>query len=155
MGRACDLAGIQDNGGEAMNIDKLKAQLTIDEGRKKRMYLDTVGKWTVGVGRNISDRDFSDDEIDLMLSNDIELVERQLDIHLPWWRKMNDARQNVLVNMGFMGIGKLLGFKNTLAAMLSGRFDDAAKGMLDSLWARQVGDRAKRLAEVMRTGEFK
>lgn len=137
-----------------MDIDKLKAQLSIDEGRKKRMYLDTVNRWTVGVGRNISDRDFSDDEIDLMLSNDIALIVGQLDKHLPWWRKMTDARQNVLINMCFMGIGKLLGFKNTLADMQAGRYDAAAKGMLSSLWAKQVGARATRLAAIMRTGQF-
>jgi len=138
-----------------MNIDNLKAQLTIDEGRKKRIYVDTVGKITAGVGRNLTDRDFSDDEIDLMLTNDIELVERQLDINLPWWRSMSEARQTVLANMAFnMGIAGLLKFKNTLAAMLSGRYDDAAKGMLDSLWSRQVGARAQRLAAIMRTGEF-
>lgn len=137
-----------------MNLDKLKAQLTVDEGRKKRVYTDTVGKLTVGVGRNISDRDFSDDEIDLMLGNDIDLVANQLDKHLPWWRQMNDARQNVLVNMGFMGIGKLLGFKNTLAFMQDGKYEAAASGMLASKWADQVGDRAVRLARMMRTGEF-
>ena len=139
-----------------MNLTLLRAQLSVDEGRKKRMYLDTATppRWTVGVGRNISDRDFSDDEIDLMLSNDIDLIVAQLDRHLPWWRQMNDARQNVLINMGFMGIGKLLGFKNALAAMQAGRYDAAAKGMLDSLWARQVHERADRLAKIMRTGEF-
>ena len=137
-----------------MNIERLKAQLTIDEGRKERVYTDTVGKLTVGVGRNISDRAFSDDEIDLMLANDIKLVEQALDRNLPWWRQMNDARQNVLANMCFMGIGTLLGFVNTLAAMKEGRYEDAAKGMLASKWATQVGNRAKRLAEVMRTGNF-
>lgn len=137
-----------------MNTDKLKKQLTTDEGRKKRMYLDTVDKWTVGVGRNISDRDFSDDEIDLMLSNDIKLVADALDRVLPWWREMNDARQNVLINMGFMGITKLLTFKNTLAFMQAKRYDAAADGILDSKYATQVGDRAKRLATIMRTGAF-
>lgn len=136
-----------------MNREKLKAQLEVDEGRKKRVYTDTVGKLTAGVGRNISDRDFMNDEIDLMLENDIDLIVGQLDKHLPWWCEMNDARQNVLANMTFnLGISRLLGFKNTLAAMKAGRYDAAAKGMLDSLWARQVGDRAKRLAAVMRTG---
>ena len=138
-----------------MNIDNLKAQLTIDEGRKKHIYVDTVGKITAGVGRNLTDRDFSDDEIDLMLTNDIELVERQLDISLPWWRSMSEARQTVLANMAFnMGIAGLLKFKNTLGAMMGGRFDDAAKGMLDSLWAKQTGARAQRLAAIMRTGQF-
>jgi lysozyme len=88
------------------------------------------------------------------LANDIRDVEVQLDKHLPWWREMNDVRQNVLANMCFMGIGKLLGFKNTLAFMQAKRYDAAAVGMLDSLWAKQVGQRAVRLATMMRTGEF-
>jgi lysozyme len=140
-----------------MNRDKLKAQLSIDEGRKKRMYLDTATppRWTVGVGRNISDRDFSDDEIDLMLNNDIALVERQLDKALPWWREMTDARQDALCNLAFnLGIAGLLKFKNTLTFMRAKRYDAAALGMLDSLWAKQVGQRAVRLAAMMRTGEY-
>lgn len=139
-----------------MNIDKLASQLRIDEGVRKRMYLDTATppRWTVGVGRNISDRDFSDDEIELMLKNDIALVTAALDRSLPWWRQMNDVRQNVLINMGFMGIGTLLKFKNTLGLMQAQRYDAAALGMLDSLWAKQVGQRAVRLAEMMRKGEF-
>lgn len=138
-----------------MNREKLAAQLTIDEDRRKRIYVDTVGKTTGGVGRNLTDRGFSDDEIDLMLTNDINAVERQLDKALPWWREMNDARQNVLANMCFnMGIGKLLDFKNTLTFMRAKRYDAAALGMLDSQWAKQVGQRAVRLAEMMRKGEF-
>jgi lysozyme len=137
-----------------MNREKLATQLTIDEGRRARVYTDTVGKLTVGVGRNISDRAFSDDEIDLMLNNDIKLVVAQLDRSLPWWRQMNDARQNVLANMCFMGIGTLLTFKNTLAAMQDSRYGDAADGMLASKWAKQVGQRADRLAKIMREGHF-
>ncbi len=137
-----------------MNRSKLEAQLNIDEGRRPRIYVDTVGKVTGGVGRNLTDRAFSEDEINLMLKNDIDLVEKQLDKHFPWWRQMNDVRQNVLANMGFMGIGSLSTFINTLAAMEAGQYDVAAKGMLASKWAKQVGDRAVRLATQMRTGEF-
>lgn len=138
-----------------MNEEKLVAQLSIDEGRRARIYTDTVGKVTGGVGRNLTDRPFSEDEIDLMLKNDIAIVESSLDRSLPWWREMSDARQNVLANMCFnMGINRLLGFTNTLATMRAGRYDAAALGMLDSQWARQVGARAIRLAAVMRTGEF-
>lgn len=137
-----------------MNRAKLIAQLYIDEGRRSRIYTDTVGKITGGVGRNLTDRAFSEDEIDLMLNNDITLVEQALDRALPWWRQMSDARQNVLANMCFMGIGTLLTFVNTLKAMKAGRYDDAADGMLDSKWAKQVGQRANRLAEIMRKGEF-
>lgn len=138
-----------------MNYAKLAAQLEIDEGKRKRVYTDTVGKLTVGIGRNISDRDFSEDEIALLLKNDISIVAQELDARLPWWRQMNDERQNVLANMAFnLGISRLLGFVNTLALMKAGRFDAAAAEMLNSTWARQVGNRAMRLAAVMRTGEF-
>lgn len=135
-----------------MNRAKLIAQLNIDEGRRPRIYVDTVGKVTGGVGRNLTDRAFAESEIDLMLNNDIDLVTQALDRSLPWWRQMNEARQNVLANMGFMGIGSLMLFVNTLAAMKAGRYDVAADEMLKSKWAGQVGARATRLAEVMRTG---
>lgn len=138
-----------------MDRQKLMAQLVTDEGRRALSYIDTVGKVTAGVGRNITDRPFSDDEIDLMLRNDVAGVERDLDKRLPWWREMTPARQNVLANMCFnLGIFRLLGFEQALTHMRAGRYDDAAREMLDSRWARQVGDRAKRLAALMRKGEF-
>lgn len=138
-----------------MNYDRLEAQLTIDEDKRPRIYLDSVGKWTGGVGRNLTDRPFSEDEIALMLRNDIAIVERELDRTLPWWRSLTDARQNVLANMCFnMGITKLLGFKNTLQLVQAHRYDAAAEEMLNSKWAKQVGQRAIRLAEMMRRGEF-
>lgn len=138
-----------------MNRDKLATQLEIDEGKRKRIYTDTVGKITGGIGRNLTDRPFSDDEIALMLKNDIAEVEKQLDANLPWWREMSDARQNALANMCFnVGINRLLGFKNSLAAMKSKDYQKAAIEMLDSTWATQVGDRAKRVAKLMQEGEF-
>ena len=138
-----------------MNAQRLAADLTIDEGRRPRIYVDTVGKVTGGVGRNLTDRAFSDDEIDLMLRNDIKGTESDLDRRLPWWRQMSEARQNVLANMCFnLGIDRLLGFAKTLTLMKAARYDAAAAEMLDSLWAKQVGARAIRLAAIMRKGEF-
>lgn len=135
--------------------DKLVSELNIDEARRKKAYRDSVGKLSIGVGRNLDDRGLRDSEIDFMLSNDIDEVADELDRAMPWWRSMNDARQNVLANMCFnLGLDRLQGFKNTLASMRAGKYDEAAEGMLDSLWARQVGERAKRLAARMRKGEF-
>ena len=138
-----------------MNRGKLAAQLEVDEDKRTRIYLDSVGKVTGGVGRNLTDRPFSEDEIALMLKNDIAIVERDLDRALPWWRSLTDSRQNVLANMCFnMGIGRLLGFKNTLSLVQAHRYDAAAAEMLNSKWATQVGQRAIRLADMMRKGEF-
>ena len=136
-----------------MNIQQLSAQLEIDEGKKPRIYIDTVGKITGGIGRNLTDRAFSEDEIQLMLRNDIDMVINQLDNLFPWWKQMSDRRQQVLCNMTFnLGITKMAQFKNTLAAMQTGRYNDAADGMLASLWAKQGGARAQRLSTMMREG---
>jgi len=146
-----------------MDRAKLKIQLKVDEGIRYRRYLDTVGKWTIGVGHNISDdphyhftladEPLSDRQVMALLEDDINETERQLDARLPWWRTLNDARQNVLANMCFnMGITTLSTFRNTLRAMKEGRFTDAAHGMEQSKWYTQVGDRAKRLVAIMRAG---
>ena len=133
--------------------DALAADLRIDEDVRAFPYVDTVGKLTIGVGRNLTDRGLSEPEIDLLLANDLTLVVAELDRHLPWWREMNDVRQRVLANMCFnMGWPRLRGFVRTLAAMQRGDYVGAANGMRESRWARQVGMRATRLARQMETG---
>ncbi|CAI8694325.1 lysozyme [Burkholderia sp. IT-111MI5] len=131
---------------------KLKAELTLDEGRRARIYVDTVGKVSGGIGRNLTDKGFRDNEIDLMYQNDVAETEAWLDRNLPWWRSLDPVRQRVVMNMVFNMQGKLLTFVNTLAAMKRGDYAAAASGMLASKWAGQVGDRAKRLADMMRSG---
>ncbi|MCW3505640.1 lysozyme family protein [Burkholderia cenocepacia] len=131
---------------------KLKAELTLDEGRRSRIYVDTVGKVSGGIGRNLTDKGFRDNEIDLMYQNDIAETEAWLDRNLPWWRSLDPVRQRVLMNMAFNMQGRLLTFVNTLAAMKRGDYAAAADGMLASKWATQVGARATRLANMMRSG---
>lgn len=135
------------------DMPTLLAELKRDEGVRLKPYTDTVGKLTIGVGRNLTDVGISDDECTALLQNDIDKVLAQLDRSLPWWRKLDPVRQRVLVNMAFnMGMTGLLTFKNTLAAVQSGSYAAAAAGMLASKWATQVGARAERLADMMRTG---
>lgn len=146
-----------------MNPDDplLNKELRRDEGVEREIYLDTKGIRTVGVGHNIEAHPLpegwttplTDEQIDQLLAEDLESVFADLDRAYPWWRKMTYARQRVIANMMFnMGLTKLSGFKNTLAAMEQGRYMAAAEGMMASLWAKQVGDRAERLAEMMEQG---
>lgn len=136
-----------------MNREKLKEQLLTDEGLRLKPYKCTAGKTSIGVGRNLDDVGISKAEAMVMLNNDIDNCARDLDKALPWWRELDDARQNVLLNMCFnLGINRLLGFKKTLGLMQAKRYDAAAAEMLDSKWADDVGLRAARLARVMRTG---
>jgi lysozyme len=136
-----------------MNRDNLITQLRIDEGEVLSAYQDSEGYWTIGIGRLIDKKKgggISKEEAAYLLNNDIIKVEADLDVFLPWWRNMDENRQLVIANMCFnMGIKNLLGFTNTLKAMSEGRYQDAAKGMKDSLWAKQVGPRAERLITIM------
>ena len=137
-----------------MDIATLRADLTRDEGLRLKPYPDTVGKLTIGVGRNLDDVGISEDEAAILLTNDIANVMHHLDVALPWWQQMDPVRQRVLANLCFnLGISKLMEFKNTLILMESGRYEAAAEGLEQSRWHRQVGPRAQRLEFMMRTGK--
>jgi lysozyme len=66
---------------------------------------------------------------------------------------LTPARQDVIVNMaynlGLAGLGKV---SRMWSALGDGNYDLAATEMLNSKWARQVGNRAVELAEQMRRG---
>lgn len=139
-----------------MNNARLKKQLEVDELRSKRIYTDTVGKISGGIGRNLTDRGFSDDEIDLMYANDVRMAEADARALVANFDKLNDVRQEVLVNMSFnLGKSRLAGFKKFLAAVAIQDFSRAADEMKDSAWYGQVKDRGVRLVYAMRFGSFK
>lgn len=153
-----------------MNQTLLEQDLIRDEGEAKRdparpgrlfPYKDSKGILTIGIGRNLEERGISEAEALMLLANDIGDHVALLDKYLPWWRQMSEARQRALANMAFnLGVGptpeqpegKLLTFKNTLAAMERGDYEAAANGMSASAWAKQVGIRATRLVQMMREG---
>lgn len=143
-----------------MNIEYMKSELRRDEGVRLKPYRDTVGKMTIGVGRNLDDVGVTNEEVDYLLENDIGRAMADLDRNLPWWRGLSEARQRALVNMAFnMGVPRLLKFRDLLAALQAGDYERAASEAFDSRWARQVGDgpggredRADRIAEMIREG---
>lgn len=135
------------------NMETLQRELVRDEGLRLTPYECTAGKLTIGVGRNIQDVGITQDEAMVLLKNDIERCRIELNRAVPWWTRMSDTRQRVFLNMVFnVGISRFLGFRKMLSAAQSNDWDTAVKEMLDSRWANQVGDRAKRLAEMMRRG---
>lgn len=137
---------------------RLIGQLRLHEGERRKAYRDTVGKLTIGIGRNLDDKGLRRDEIEYLLANDIADARADLDRYLPWWRGLDPVRQRVLIDMAFnMGAGSpkgggLLSFVNTLSEIRRGNYGIAADMMLASKWAQQVDRRAVRLATMMRTG---
>src|SRR5690348_9139635 len=91
--------------------DKLTRQLKRDEGCSLKPYVDSVGKLTIGVGRNLSDKGISSTESILLLASDVSDAMRDLYKALPWTSSIDEARRAALINMAFnMGINGLLSF---------------------------------------------
>jgi len=137
-----------------MNYARLEKKLIEHEGIRLNLYRDTVGKLTIGVGRNLDDRGISREEAYYLLNNDIKIAIETCNRIFQNFQKLDDTRQEVLINMAFqLGQIKLAKFKKMIKAIHSWNFNQAANEMLDSAWAKQVPRRAYELSLLMRTGE--
>lgn len=136
----------------------LKSQLLREEGAESCAYQDSLGYWTIGVGRLIDARKgggLSNEEIDMLLDNDIKRNYEAVFESVAVDGETNDARQAVLIGMAFqMGLKGLLQFKRTLGSVEDGQFAEAAEEILESKWAQQTPKRAYRMAKQMETGEW-
>lgn len=132
----------------------LRDQLVRHEGLRLHPYQDSRGVETIGVGRNLRDTGITEHEAFLLLDHDITRTERALYAALPWTESLDAIRRRVLIDMAFnLGIAGLQTFTRFLASLKTGDYAVAAQDMLESAWARQVGQRAQRLATMMRTGQ--
>lgn len=140
--------------------DRLMRQLLRDEGSSPHVYNDTLGFATIGVGRLVDARKGGSSglrpaEINMLLANDIDDRLHGLAVKLPWFSSLDQARQGALVNMAFqLGTNGLMQFTQMLAAMRDGHFDHAASLALDSVWAKQTPERAKRISAQIASGAW-
>lgn len=134
-------------------MHKIMADLRRDEGFMQYPYHCTGGALTIGYGRNLDAKGISHAEADILLRNDVVEAQADLERVCPLASSLSDNRYRALLNMVFnLGSSRFMTFRNMLAAIRAGNYDRAADEMLDSKWARQVGIRAERLAEIMRRG---
>jgi len=141
-----------------MNIDKLKEQIKHSEGVRTTAYKDTLNNWTTGVGHLIRlpdeeyllEKELTKEEVDQIFTTDLN-------------QAIDDARKFisedsipeeaffVVVDMAFnLGLPKLMKFQKFRQALLAKQYKMASIEMLNSLWARQLPNRSKRLAKRMR-----
>lgn len=159
----------------------IEEQLILHEGLKLEVYKCPAGKWTVGVGRNLEavglsvdeqlrlfgtsglsklevidglmERGITESEALFLLDNDIKKCTQDLRRVFSWFDNLGPVRQKVLIDMRLnLGMAGLLGFKRMITRLKAQDYEEAAYEMMDSLWYHQVGNRSKRLVEMMRTG---
>ena len=137
-----------------MDRQRLFAQLRLHEGVERKPYQCTAGYLNIGVGRNIEERGLSDDEIDYILNNDVNIATDELVRTFDWYADLDEVRQRVVVDMVFnLGMPRFQQFKKMIQALDEGDYKEASIQMMDSRWASQVGARAERLRDMMETGE--
>ncbi len=133
----------------------LERLVTLHEGLRLLPYRCPAGKQTIGIGRNLDDTGITEAEARHLLAGDLARVRQALVRTLPWFDGLDEVRQSVLLDLGFnVGVGGLLKFPRTLAALREQRWGAAARELLDSRYASQVGARARRLARMIETGQW-
>lgn len=137
-----------------MDRELLRRQLVKHEGLRLRVYTDTAGKLTIGIGHNLTDRGISLAIANALYNEDVQTHWTELLGAYPLVADLDDVRQRVLINMAFnLGLSALKQFRQMWAAIRARDWPRAATAMLNSRWSEQVGTRATELAEMMRTGE--
>jgi len=134
-------------------IDSIK----LGEGFSRTAYRCSLGHLTIGYGRlidpEVAGSGITEEEAEQLLTNDIERFEEAAErvVGSEVWSWLSQRRRDVLTEMAFnMGPGNLAKFQNMIAALEEQDYDLAAAEALDSRWAKQVGQRAERLAQRLR-----
>ena len=141
-----------------MNVDKLREQLKIDEGVKYEIYNDHLGYPTFGIGHLVTEQDeeygkptgtpVSEQRVNDVFDNDVAIYMSEAKKVFPNLDQLPDEAQQVIVNMTFnMGAPRLAKFKKFIAGVNNSDWNTAAVEMMDSRWAKQVGNRAERLRD--------
>lgn len=136
-----------------MDLAKLRAQLVKHEGLRLLPYVDTVGKLTIGVGHNLTDNGLTAMQCMFILDDDVKDTINFLTTHCPWWATLDEVRQRAIADLAFNLKGKLLEFKNMIAAIQAKDWGKASTELLNSKFATQTGTRAADLAAQLLTGK--
>jgi len=148
------------------SMDVMFEELSDEEELRTKAYVCSAGHLTVGVGHNLDADPAKDivfkkmkvgdsvtmDQVMALFERDVVKVVEALDKRLPWFKKLSEARQYVLISMGFnMGVPGLMKFKNALGCLAKGDIAGTCYGMRMSKWFRQVGRRGPKLIRIMET----
>ena len=134
----------------AMNSrEQIRQNLIAEEGLELHLYKCPADHWTIGVGRNLQSRGISETTAMQMLDEDIDICLAELNATINNFERLPEPVQLTLVDLCFnIGLKRLLGFKKTLKyiqeGLITGNYTKAAVELLDSAYARQVPNRARR-----------
>jgi len=117
-----------------------------EEGFNGNAYEDSEGHKTIGYGTKLP---LSKYEAKMLLEYRFELIKKEVEVELSFLQIEQDA-WDILYMMAYqMGVRGLLKFKKMIEALRNQNYQEASVQMLDSVWAMQTPNRAKRMAQLM------
>ena len=132
-----------------MTLDLLEA-VKLSEGFRDRVYKDTLGIDTIGYGFAIKDLVLDKDIAETILRRKLDSLIERVNKRFAFVKDLPHAAQDVMYEMCYqLGVTGVSKFKKTLAYLENFEYRMASKEMLDSRWARQTPNRAKRLSDII------
>ena len=123
------------------------------EGFSLNIYHDQYGHQTIGVGRNLDSKGISKEEALILLDNDIKDSLFDLKAIFPNWDSISPNRQMVLIDMDFqLGTSGFKFFKKFIQAVLRQDWNSASEEIVDSVYYKQVTNRANENIKLLREG---
>ncbi len=141
---------------------RLKAEITADEGQVLEVYKDHLGYPTIGVGHLVLESDeeygmsvgtpITQTRCDELLFQDLNIVLKECESRFHEnWKDWPEEVRLIIANMAFnLGLTRLVKFQKMFKALNEGDYKQASIEGLDSKWAKQVYNRAKRLMNRLR-----
>ena len=142
-----------------MNLERLLESVKRHEGYRNKVYLDTLGKRTVGVG-HLCVEDFWEDDKEYEESFLMEILQKDLQEAIRGAKELMDEHgcadideraEEIIIEMVFqLGRTGVKKFRNMWKALSEHNYVGASFEMLDSKWAKQTPNRAKDMADQMK-----
>jgi lysozyme len=149
----------------------VKKMLTLHEGKRNKVYNDTKGIPTIGIGFNLKRSDsksiiesiganysdvlsgktlLTDEQIDKLFDVTLKEAEGIASRVVTSFNQQPDNIKAVLVDMAFnLGPNRLSQFKEFIKAINNKDYKKAAAEMQNSSWYNQVGNRSKTLVSIV------
>ena len=120
------------------------------EGFRAHAYLDTLGVLTIGYGFAIKDLDLDEDIAEEILLRKVKNLAQRVQNKFDWFNTAPDVIKEVVVEMCYqLGLKGFSKFKKTISYLEKENYLEASKEMLDSKWAKQTPNRAKKLSNIV------
>ena len=136
-------------------MDKFRMKNLIEnikesEGFVSHVYNDSLGIPTIGYGFAIKDLILDEDIAEEILLRKVKNLAQRVQNKFDWFNTAPDVIKEVVIEMCYqLGLGGFSKFKKTISYLEKENYLEASKEMLDSKWAKQTPNRAKKLSKIV------